>query len=206
MSSQPKSNMTAKEYLAIERDVQNRHEFYRGEMFAMGGASRAHNQIALNLARLLGNEFADRKCTVYVSDMRVLVSDSGLYTYPDLVITCESPEFEDEHVDTLLNPQVVIEILSNSTEVYDRGKKFEHYRQISSLKDYILVSQDHAQIDHFNFSAQGRWVLTDASGLQASLAIETIDCQLVLAEVYAKVEFPPPEPIPGTEEAPIGPR
>lgn len=191
MSSQPKKLLSPKEYLAIERDVETKHEYYRGEMFLMSGATRAHNQITFNLAGTLSFQLKDRDCTAYVSDMRVKVSPSGLYTYPDGVVTCEAPEFEDEQLDTLLNPQVVIEVLSDTTEKYDRGKKFEHYRQIESLREYVLVSQDHPHIERFMPGADGRWALDEASGLEATLVLPTVDCQLHLADVYAKVQFPP---------------
>lgn len=191
MSTQSKSKLTVEEYLAIERDCQNKHEFYRGEMFMMVGASREHNQITFNLARVLGNKFANSKCSAYINDMRVKVAAMDLYTYPDGVVTCENPEFEDEEVDTLLNPQVIFEVLSDSTEKYDRGKKFEHYRKIPSLRDYILISQDHAHVDHFTLGQDGHWLLSDATGLEADFEISTIDCLLALADLYTKVEFPP---------------
>lgn len=190
MSTQSIPNLTPEQYLAIERDCEQKHEFYRGEMFAMSGATRAHNQITFNLARVLGNQLLDRDCTAYVSDMRVSISPTGLYTYPDGIVTCEKPRFEDDQLDTLLNPQVIFEVLSESTEKYDRGKKFEQYRQIGSLTDYILISQDHAQIEHFTRQQDGQWLLSEASGLASTLALPTVDCQLSLADVYAKVEFP----------------
>ena len=190
MSTQPLPTMTAEQYLAIERDCQTRHEFYRGEMFAMSGATRAHNQIVFNLAGLLHAQLADRDCSAFVSDMRVNISPTGLYTYPDGIITCEEPRFEDGQLDTLLNPQVLIEVLSDSTEKYDRGKKFEHYRQIVSLREYVVISQDHAQIEHFARQADGQWVLSEASGLDAELELPAVECRLPLAEVYAKVQFP----------------
>lgn len=197
MSSVPHRRYTEAEYLAIERDVETKHEYYRGEMFAMAGASRQHNQITFNLAVCLGQQLANRKCTAYVTDMRVKVEANSLYTYPDATIMSDEPRFLDKHVDTLLNPQVIIEVLSDSTEKYDRGKKFELYRQIPSLREYILISQDRAHVDRFALNEQGQWFLTDATGLEANIEIEAVGCKLPLAEVYAKVEFEPtPDPDP----------
>lgn len=197
MSTAPKRRYTEAEYLAIERDVETKHEFFRGEIFAMSGASRQHNQITFNLALCLGQQLVDRDCTAFITDMRVNVEQATLYTYPDAVITCNEPRFLDKEVDTLLNPQVVIEVLSDSTEKYDRGKKFELYRQLTTLREYILISQDHAHIDRFALNEQGQWVLNDATGLEASIELTAINCRLPLADVYAKVEFEPtPEPSP----------
>ena len=127
MSTAPNSRLTPAEYLAIERAAETRSEYFDGEMFAMSGASRAHNRISGNLLRRIDEQFDERPCEVFMSDMRVKVDSVGLYTYPDIVATCEKPTFEDEVVDTLLNPQVIVEVLFKSTEGYDRGKKFEYY-------------------------------------------------------------------------------
>jgi len=190
MSIQPTPRLTCHEYLAIERDSEQKHEFYRGEIFAMGGASIAHNLITFNLAATLHSQLADRNCTAFVADMRVCNSTTGLYTYPDGIVTCEEPQFEDAELDTLLNPQVVIEVLSKSTESYDRGKKFEHYRRIDSLQEYLLIAQDHPQIERFSRQEDRHWLLDEASGLDAVLHLPTIDCKLKLADIYAKVQFP----------------
>ena len=122
-------------------------------------------------------------------DMRVKVDPSRLYVYPDIVVVCDKPKFEDEYVDTLLNPQLIIEVLSKTTESYDRGKKFEHYRRLESLTDYLLVSQDEPHIEHFTKNADAQWVLSEATGLDAAIELPTIHCRLVLGDVYAKVEF-----------------
>ena len=124
--------------------------------------------------------------------MRVKLSRTGLYTYPDVVVTCQKPLFEDDVLDTLVNPQVIIEVLSDSTESYDRGKKFEQYREINALREYLLIAQDRSHIDHFRLNDEGLWSLSDATGLDAQVHLPTIDCRLRLADVYAKVEFPPP--------------
>ena len=149
VSTQPKPSLTAEEYLAIERDSEERHEFFNGEMFEMGGASEPHNLIVSNICRELGNQLKETPCRAYVNDMRVKVDESGLYTYPDFVVVCEPPRFEDEVLDTLLNPLVIGEVLSKSTENYDRGKKFEHYRKIPTLKECLLIAQDEMHVEHF---------------------------------------------------------
>lgn len=189
MSAQPKRLLTPEEYLAIERDVEAKHEFYRGEMFAMGGASREHNLITGNAGASLHAQLANRPCESYQNDMRVKVAASGLYTYPDIVITCEKPRFEDDEFDTLLNPQSIIEVLSDTTEKYDRGKKFELYRQVESLREYVLISQDRAHVEVFARDGDGPWSLSETSGLDASIDLRAISCRLALADVYAKVSW-----------------
>src|SRR5919199_1130147 len=135
MSAVPKTRLTPEQYLAIERKAEFKSEYYNGEMFAMAGASEPHNRIKDNLIGELHARLKVSACHSYSSDMRVKVSRTGLYTYPDIVIICGKPELEDAHGDTLLNPQVIIEVLSDSTEKYDRGKKFRHYKQIESLRE-----------------------------------------------------------------------
>lgn len=189
MSAQPKRLITPEEYLAIERDVEAKHEFYRGEMFAMGGASREHNLITGNAGASLHAQLANLPCEAYQNDMRVKVGASGLYTYPDVVVTCEKPRFEDAKFDTLLNPQSIIEVLSDTTEKYDRGKKFELYRQMESLREYVLVSQDRAHIEVFARDGDGSWKLSEATGLDSAIELTAIGCRLALADVYAKVSW-----------------
>jgi Uma2 family endonuclease len=189
MSSVPQRRDSEADYLVVERGLETKHEFYQGEMFAMSGASRDHNQISFNLALCLGSQLRDRPCTGYIADMRVKVAATGLYTYPDALITCEPPKFEDDQLDTLLNPQVILEILSDSTEKYDRGKKFEHYRQIPSLREYVLISQDHAHVERFLLDENGHWVLSEVAGSEGTLTLVAVECQVPLADLYAKVTF-----------------
>ncbi|MEO8493926.1 MAG: Uma2 family endonuclease [Planctomycetota bacterium] len=139
MSTAEKRFISPQEYLTIERASEIRHEYYNGEMFAKSGGTRAHNLIAGNIFALFREQFADQDCEVYQADMRVKVDGKGLYTYPDVVTACD-PKFEDEVFDTLINPRVIVEVLSKSTEDYDRGTKFEMYRRLPSLQDYVLVS------------------------------------------------------------------
>ena len=155
----------------------------------MSGASREHNLISLNLGGELREQLKDRPCEVYTTDMRVGVP-SGLYTYPDVVVVCGDPKFEDDEVDILLNPLVLIEVLSKSTADFDRGTKFKHFRQITSLREYVLVDQTSAQIEHFVLGSDGKWALTEIAGLDKTLSLDSIGCQVPLAEVYRKVTFP----------------
>ena len=149
MPAMPKPLLTPEEYLARERRAETKSEYLRGEVFAMAGASRAHNLIASNAAGELRQQLRDRPCEVYPSDMRVKVSPSGLYTYPDVTVVCGEPQFEDAEVDTLLNPKVLVEVLSPSTADYDRGGKFTHYRRLPSLQEYVLISQDRPLVEHY---------------------------------------------------------
>src|SRR5215210_8320716 len=149
MSHQRKTLLTPEEYLAIERKSEIKHEYFAGVMFAMVGASKRHNLITANIIRVLGNQLLDRPCNVYPSDMRVKVSVTGKYTYPDVVVACEPEQFDDAENDTLLNPVVIVEVLSASTEAYDRGKKFEQYQQLGSLTDYLLVAQEPHRIEQY---------------------------------------------------------
>jgi len=194
MSTSPKRLLTPEQYLAIERDVPQKHEYYRGEMFAMSGATREHNLISGNIAASLHAQLRSGPCESYQNDMRVKVTSAGLYTYPDVVVTCQKPRFEDDVLDTLLNPQVIFEVLSRSTEGYDRGKKFSMYRQLESLREYLLISHDRPQVDHYLLGADGVWGLTGVEGLDAAIELPTINCRLTLADVYEKVELPPPSP------------
>jgi Uma2 family endonuclease len=180
--------LTEEEYLAIERLAEFRSEFYNGEMFALAGASRRHNRIVTNLVIALGTQLRDRSCNVYSNDMRVRVKNTGLFTYPDLVVTCGEEELAGDEQDTLLNPLVIFEVLSDSTEAYDRGKKFEHYQNIESLSTYVLVAQDAPRIELYVRQERGRtWVYTETHETDALFGIEAIGCELKLEDVYAKV-------------------
>ena len=192
MSTVPKPFLSPEQYLAIERAAETRSEYFRGEMFAMTGASRNHNLIAGNVGRRLNEQFDDRPCEVYQTDMRVKVSPTGLYTYPDIVVTCGHPKFEDQSVDTLLNPQVVMEVLSPSTESWDRGKKFGNYRRIDSLREYVLISQDRMLVEKFARLPDGEWRLSEVSRPDDRLILDSIACSIKLSEIYARVEFDEP--------------
>ena len=183
--------LTEKEYLALERAaVGVKSEFYDGEMFAMSGGTRPHSRISTNLAAEFTKKLAGRRCQPFNSDLRVKIEATGLYTYPDLSVVCGEDEHVDEEYDTLTNPTLLIEVLSPSTENYDRGRKFEHYRQIPSLKEYLLVSQDEPRIEQF-IRQSGQWVLRDAFGMRTKLVLPSLKIFLSLAAVFRDVKFPP---------------
>lgn len=188
MTALPQHRLTEAEYLAQERLASFKSEYLDGETFAMAGASLPHNRISVNTLALLRPQLEGRGCDVFTSDLRIRVSQTGLYTYPDLVVVCGEPELLDEQNDTLLNPKLIIEILSRSTEAYDRGQKFGHYRTIASLTDYVLISQERPLIEHFSRS-RGIWELRTAEGLEATLELPSIGCRLALAEVYRRVKL-----------------
>lgn len=189
MAVDPKPYLSPNEYLATERRSVTRSEYLDGEVFAMAGASRWHNLLVTNLTRELSQQLKARPCEVYSTDGRVYIPATGLYTYPDVVVVCGEPRFQDGEMDTLLNPILIVEVLSPNTEAYDRGEKFEHYQTIESLAEYVLVAQDRPRIDQYVRQDGGHWLLTAASSLEASLALPSIQCQLSLAEVYDKVDF-----------------
>ena len=188
MSSQRQTLLTPEEYLAIERKSEIKHEYHAGEMFAMVGASKRHNLITANIIRVLGNQLLDRPCNVYPSDMRVKISATGKYTYPDVVIACEDEQFDDAEQDTLLNPVIIIEVLSESTEAYDRGKKFEHYQNIESLTEYLLVTQDPYRIEQYVRQSNSEWKYSEYHHADDVLKLDVIGCELTLKDVYVKVE------------------
>jgi Uma2 family endonuclease len=180
---------TPEQYLALERKAEFKSEYYDGFITSMAGTSRAHNLIAGNFGGELRSQLKGRPCETYLSDMRVLVSRSGLYTYPDLIVVCSEPRFLDDLSDTLLNPTVIVEVLSPTTESYDRGKKFGHYRRLESLKEYVLVAQDEVFVERF--SRQGDiWQLADWTSIDETLSLASIDCHVPLREIYVRIEFP----------------
>jgi Uma2 family endonuclease len=190
MSTVSKHLMSAREYLARERLADVRSEFYRGETFAMAGASWEHTLIKDNVAREAGNQLQSGPCRVLTSDLRVKVSATGLYTYPDVLVVCDEPQFEDEVLDTLLNPRAIVEVLSDSTEKYDRGTKFAHYRQVPSLQEYILVAQDRSLVERYVRQPDDTWLLTVYSDMSQTFAFGTIPVKIALAEIYRGVKLP----------------
>lgn len=188
MLSLPKVRVTPEEYLALDRQSEYKHEYFDGEIFAMTGASRKHNIISVNVATSLNSQLTDRDCEVYASDMRVKVSPTGLYAYPDVVV-CGSPQFEDKEIDTLLNPTVILEVLSKTTEGYDRGDKFEHYRSIESLSEVVLIAQDKHHIEHYRRQEGSQWILTETNSLQDKIELASINCELALSDIYKKVSI-----------------
>ena len=190
MSLRPKPYLSPEDYLALERSAEFKSEYFDGEIFAMVGASESHNLIVINTIRELSIQLKKRPCKVYANDMRVKVSLTGLFAYPDVVVVCGKTHFDDSHLDTLLNPTLIVEVLSDSTEAYDRGRKFEHYRKLESLAEYVLIAQHRPHVESYRQQPEQRWVLTESDGLDGSLRLDAIDCELALAEIYDKVEFP----------------
>lgn len=182
--------MTEAEYLAIERAAQFKSEFHDGEMFAMAGGTPTHSLIAANLIALLNHRLKGRGCLTFTSDLRVKVEMTGLNTYPDVSVVCGEMRFADAEEDTLANPTFVAEVLSDATESYDRGEKFEHYRRIPSLQAYLLASQRKPALELFLRGAEGQWTLHEAAGLEAMLEIPPLHLALPLQEVFANVTFP----------------
>ncbi len=181
--------MTETEYLAFERQSETKHEYLKGDVWAMAGASWEHNQIFGATFATLYAQLRGKDCQVNPSNQRVQVMDTGLMTYPDLSIIYGEPKFAGEEFDTLVNPVVIIEILSSSTEAYDRGAKFQHYREIDSLREYILISQNQARIEGYRKGEDGKWILTDVIGLDAEYKMVTVGCVLALSDVYENITF-----------------
>jgi Uma2 family endonuclease len=189
MEPQPQSYLTPEDYLAIERQAETKSEYLDGEMFAMTGGSFPHNAIIGNINGALWQRLRRKPCQICPNDQRVHIPATGLYTYPDVVVVCGEPRLQDEHQDTLLNPTLIIEVLSPTTEAYDRGKKFEHYRSIESLVEYLLVVQSEPHVEHYLRQDGNRWLFTETAGLEATLALPSLHCELALAEIYEKISF-----------------
>ncbi len=189
MSSERKTHLTPEEYLALERKAGIRSEYLDGDMVAMSGGTREHNLIVGNIVRELGIQLKDRPCEIYPSVMRVKVSATGLYTYPDITMVCGDPQFEDARRDTLLNPVLIVEVLSESTESYDRGAKFAHYRKVPSVIEYVLVSQRQYSIEQYARQSNGPWLRSEVRGTKGKLDLPSIQCSIELAEIYERVEI-----------------
>ena len=185
MAEPAQQPLTVSEYLERERRAERRSDYYRGETFLLAGASRQHNRIATNISADLDRQLEGRDCDVYSNDLLVLVERTGLYTYPDVLVTCGAERFADEQVDVLLDPRVIFEILSPSTEAYDRGRKFEHYQQIESLAEYVLVTQDEVRVEHFR-RADADWLYREHRNPEGVLALPSVDCRLSLERIYRR--------------------
>jgi Uma2 family endonuclease len=191
---------TVEEYLALERASEERHEYLDGDIYAMAGESPDHGRICMNLYGSLWPQLRGTPCEAFAKDTKVRsgplpLSDhsmEGLFSYPDLVVVCGAMQFHDQVRDVLLNPSLIIEVLSASTEAFDRGEKFRRYRTwLPTLHDYLLVAQDRPLIDHYHRVEENRWELVSIEGLAASLHLESIQCTLRLADVYDRITFPP---------------
>lgn len=190
MSAANPAFITPGEYLELERKAEFRSEYIAGRMYAMSGASRRHILLNGNFYRELSSQLRGKDCEAYVIDMRVKVNPTGLYTYPDIAAVCGEPRFEDDQIDTLLNPTVIVKVLSPSTEAYDRGEKFAHYRRLESLREYVLVSQDKIRIEQYRREGE-EWILAEVSAPDATLHLASIDCHIGVAAIYEKIEFDP---------------
>jgi Uma2 family endonuclease len=189
MSTQAKPFLTPEQYLEIERAAEYKSEYFNGEMFAMSGGSLDHSRIFHNLSHILFAQLRGRDCELAGSDLRLRVSPGGLYTYPDIVVFCGKPQFADPRRDTITDATVIIEILSPSTVNYDRGFKFEQYRRVPSLKDYIVIAQDRVYLEHLTAQADASWNLREISDLNAIIQLPSIECSFRLADAYERVDF-----------------
>lgn len=193
MSAAPKLKLTSEQYLAIERAAPFKSEFYRGEMYAMAGARYLHNRVLANLIALVHLKLQGSPCFVLPNDMRVKSSKNQSYFYPDVIIVCGKPQFEDSLIDTLVNPKVIFEVLSPSTERFDRGDKFDEYRNIPSMEEYVLVSQDRIQIQRFTRQSQDHWDMRIFKDESEEFHLQTVKVAIHMKEIYAGVEFGPEE-------------
>ncbi len=191
MSALPKRLFTPKEYLTLEVAAEYKSQYVAGEIYAMAGAEPWHIQIMDNLTKALGRRLDDRPCQTFSSDMRVQAAEGELYTYPDLSALCGEPRFNHAiRPGSLLNPQVIFEILSPATEAFDRGDKFARYRKLPSLADYVLVASEGLRVEHFVRQSNGSWTMTEYSQPADELPLAPLDCTLPLAEIYRRVTFP----------------
>lgn len=182
-------SFTPEEYLSLERAWDVRHEYLDGFVYAMAGESPAHSIICFNLNGILHPQLRGTRCRGFSPNMKVRAGERGLYAYPDLAVACGEPVFHDQHGDVLLNPSVIFEVLSPSTEAYDRGEKFARYRSVETLADYVLVSQAEPRVEHFSRQPDGSWSRAEVSGAGSALTLDSINCRLPLAELYDRVAF-----------------
>ena len=189
MSPLAETYYTPEEYLALERKAEHKSEYVNGKIYAMSGASREHNLITTNISGELYAQLKGKPCELYSSDLRVKVSPTGMYTYPDVVVVCGRPALEDDQFDTLTNPTLIVEVLSPSTEAYDRGEKFAHYRRLESLVEYVLVSQDKIRVEHFvrQEHASNDWLFTEVQN--GVLRLTSIHCEVSIDAIYDRVVF-----------------
>jgi Uma2 family endonuclease len=184
MASLPDTLLTEEQYLALERTAETKSEFHDGRMFAMAGGSPNHSLLANNIGAILRGQ-VPTGCRTFNSDLRVKVAPTGLYTYPDCTVICGDLQFAGDQRDVVLNPLLIVEVLSPSTEGYDRGKKFESYRTIESLKEYLLIHQDRRHVEHYSKRDDGSWLLREYSGTEPTLAIPRLNTHILLADLYS---------------------
>jgi Uma2 family endonuclease len=197
MSTQPRRRYTLEEYFALELASDEKYEYFDGEVFNMSGGSRDHEQIIANCLVALRAALRGRPCRVYPSNLRVKVPSQPPYRYPDLTALCDAPSFEQiGGVDVLTNPSLIVEVLSPSTEGYDRGDKFSHYKSIESFAEYLLIAQHRPHATRFVKQANNLWAQEEFNDLGDTLRLATLDCELSLRDLYEGVEFPPVAPPP----------
>jgi Uma2 family endonuclease len=190
MSVRAKTTLLSEaEYLAFERASDVKHQYDAGEIFAMAGATERHNLIAGNVFASLHRQLRRHPYNVYPSDMRVKLPSLSIYTYPDVTVVCGGAELEDETLDTLLNPTVVVEVLSPSTESYDRGRKSQGFRSLPSLREYLLIAQDAVHVEQYVRQPDGRWILSEEASLGGTIHLASIGCDLEVAEIYEKTDL-----------------
>lgn len=189
MATVPANYVSPEEYLERERKAETRSEYIRGEIFAMAGASIKHGRIVSNLMRELGNRLIDSSCEVFSTDLRLAVNAVGMYTYSDVMVVCGDPITIDKHRDTLVNPIVIVEVLSDSTKNYDRGQKFQYYRMLSSLKEYVTVAQDEIHLERYMRGNAGEWILTEFEKLEDVLKLQSVKLTLPLSDIYRRIDF-----------------
>src|SRR5215469_4449374 len=188
MSAQP-TFLTPAEYLELERRAEYKSEYLQGEMYAMAGASRRHSLIVTNLLREISQQLKGKSCEVHGGDLRLRVTAAGLYTYPDVVVACGEIQFADDQKDTILNPVLLIEVLSESTRDYDRGRKFEYYRTLPSLREYLTVAQDEPHVEQYTRQNGGQWLISEFSKMSETIRLVSFPGVLPLTEAYDKVEW-----------------
>jgi Uma2 family endonuclease len=189
MAKQEQLRFTATEYLSMERAADMKHEFAFGEIYAMSGASARHVSIVSNIVGELRNQLRPRPCQVYSTDLRLSVNAIQRYTYPDVMVVCDKPQFLDKELDTLLNPDLIVEVLSESTRNYDRGDKFQQYRGIPSFREYLLVDQAKAHVERYSKQSDGTWSLWETDDMNASIELDSVGAKLPLNEIYFKIDF-----------------
>ncbi|RME45062.1 MAG: Uma2 family endonuclease [Chloroflexi bacterium] len=189
LPEEKKQYYTVDEYFALEETAEYRSEYYQGEIFALAGGSANHNRIAGNVFVALSNALRAKPCEAFVSDLRLWVKQVGLYTYPDVMVVCGGLEFAHERTDTITNPTVIFEVLSPSTENYDRGKKFEFYRTLETLKEYVLIDQERIHVEHYRLLEEGRWLLTVFDDEAGTLTLESIGIEIPVSDMYERVDW-----------------
>jgi len=189
MQEHAKKYITPEEYLAMEEKAEYKSEYFQGEIFALAGGTASHSQIAVNLIVTLAPKLQAKKCRLFSSDMKVWITEKELFTYPDITIICDKPEFYPGRKDAITNPLLIIEVLSDSTKSYDRVEKFEYYRSIPTFQEYILVDQYKVHIEHFYYESKGRWIFTEYKSIDDILNFTKINFKISLKEIYNQIEF-----------------